>query len=175
MSWGCPVRVACTIMFLRWDGDEPVLILRKGEGFVIIVGVVDALWPALVIGTPRVTMRGPPPPPPPPPLRLFGQKWGTDAAMEDLCRAGLGAFFAKSGTWPAGLGGQIAFGGAGGRAEKAPMYLIGAPVPIKVGGRRLLAIRRAMSTTYFRDAQTIGTLQSGAGPWDSVGRNPITG
>ena len=149
-------------MFLRWEAMSPGDFARKGEGLVISWGWFDSPFgPALVMGTPRGICG-----------LAFSAEMGTDAAMEDLCRRWSGARFCED---PALLRNwvQIAFGVQGGGAEKAPMYLIGAPFQIKVW-EALLAIPSGHVTTYSEIAQTIGTPKAVRAVGTAVGRNPIS-
>lgn len=68
---------------------------------------------------------------------------------------------------------EVAFGMRADGAEKAPLYLIGAPFQIKVW-EALLSIPSGQVTTYSEIAAHIGNPRAVRAVGTAVGRNPVS-
>ncbi|MEX0368458.1 MAG: bifunctional helix-turn-helix domain-containing protein/methylated-DNA--[protein]-cysteine S-methyltransferase [Ruegeria sp.] len=149
-------------LFVRWEAMSPGEYARKGEGLRIYWGWFESPFgPAIVMGTDKgICGVG------------FAAETGEEAAMEDLLSRWPKAEFIED---PMHLRpwALSAFGSASDRLEPTPLYLIGAPLQIKVW-EALLHIPTGHVTTYSEIAQTIGNPQAVRAVGTAVGRNPIS-
>ncbi|WP_171177470.1 bifunctional helix-turn-helix domain-containing protein/methylated-DNA--[protein]-cysteine S-methyltransferase [Ruegeria sp. HKCCD8929] len=149
-------------LFVRWEAMSPGEYARKGEGLRIYWRWFESPFgPAIVMGTDKgICGVG------------FAAETGEKAAMEDLFSRWPKAEFVED---PMRLRpwALSAFGSASDRLEPTPLYLIGAPLQIKVW-EALLHIPSGHVTTYSEIAQTIGNPQAVRAVGTAVGRNPIS-
>jgi len=154
---------ACTICSCDWEAMSPGIFARKGEGLVIIVGVVDSPFGPALRSWPRhgEHMRA----------RLFRRKWH-DARNGDLCPPLAWApFFCEDPALLAGLRCRLHFRRAGGRGREGLRCILDRrAVPDQKCGRAagLADPRRAMSPTYSGTdrPKQFGTAQKQvAGRW----------
>lgn len=148
-------------LFVRWEAMSPGDYARKGEGLRIYWGWFESPFgPALVMGTDKgICGMG------------FAAETGEEAAMEDLLSRWPKAEFVED---PMRLRPWVlsAFG-ASNRLEPTPLYLIGAPLQIKVW-EALLNIPTGHVTTYSEIAGAIGQPRAVRAVGTAVGRNPIS-
>ena len=149
-------------LFLKWEAMSPGEFARAGEGLAIFWGWFDSPFgPALVMGTDRgICGLG------------FAAETGADETMADLRLRWPKADFKED---PDRLRAWVlrAFGAAGGAAEPAPLYLIGAPFQLKVW-EALLTIPSGQVTTYSEIASVIGHPKAVRAVGTAVGRNPVS-
>jgi len=149
-------------LFLKWEAMSPGEFARAGEGLAIFWGWFDSPFgPALVMGTDRgICGLG------------FASEAGADETMADLRLRWPKADFKED---PDRLRAWVlrAFGTAGGAAEPAPLYLIGAPFQLKVW-EALLTIPSGQVTTYSEIASVIGHPKAVRAVGTAVGRNPVS-
>ena len=149
-------------LFLKWEAMSPGEFARAGEGLAIFWGWFDSPFgPALVMGTDRgICGLG------------FASEAGADETMADLRLRWPKADFKED---PDRLRAWVlrAFGAAGGAAEPAPLYLIGAPFQLKVW-EALLTIPSGQVTTYSEIASVIGHPKAVRAVGTAVGRNPVS-
>lgn len=149
-------------LFLKWEAMSPGEFARAGEGLAIFWGWFDSPFgPALVMGTDRgICGLG------------FAAETGADETMADLRLRWPKADFKED---PDRLRAWMlrAFGAAGGAAEPAPLYLIGAPFQLKVW-EALLTIPSGQVTTYSEIASVIGHPKAVRAVGTAVGRNPVS-
>ncbi|MDF3414687.1 methylated-DNA--[protein]-cysteine S-methyltransferase [Sulfitobacter sp. M57] len=149
-------------MFLRWEAMSPGEFARAGAGLTIRWGWFDSPFGlALVMGTDKGICG----------LALAAEM-GKDAAMQDLVGRWPEATFIED---PEMLRPWVmtAFGTGQGGAEKAPVYLIGAPFQIKVW-EALLRVPSGQVTTYSDIASAIGNPKAVRAVGTAVGRNPVS-
>ncbi len=144
-------------LFLTWEAMSPGDYARGGAGLVIRWGWFDSPFgPAIVMGTDKgICGMG------------FAAEMGADAALQDLRSRWPQAMFTED---PGPLQAWVAaaFG-----AGPAPLYLIGAPLQIKVW-EALLWIPSGHVTTYGEIARAIGHPAAVRAVGTAVGRNPIS-
>ncbi|MDG1116714.1 MAG: bifunctional helix-turn-helix domain-containing protein/methylated-DNA--[protein]-cysteine S-methyltransferase [Flavimaricola sp.] len=149
-------------LFLKWEAMSPGEFARAGEGLAIFWGWFESPFgPALVMGTDRgICGLG------------FAAEAGADETMADLRLRWPKADFKED---PDRLRAWVlrAFGAAGGAAEPAPLYLIGAPFQLKVW-EALLTIPSGQVTTYSEIASVIGHPKAVRAVGTAVGRNPVS-
>ena len=149
-------------LFVRWEAMSPGDYARKGADLTIYWGWFESPFgPALVMGTERgICGIG------------FAAEAGAEATMEDLLSRWPHATFVEDPMRlrPWALG---AFGAASDRLEPLPLYLIGAPLQIKVW-EALLRIPSGQVTTYGELAQSIGQPRAVRAVGTAVGRNPVS-
>ncbi|TMV06819.1 methylated-DNA--[protein]-cysteine S-methyltransferase [Ruegeria sediminis] len=149
-------------LFLRWEAMSPGEYARRGDGLRIYWGWFESPFgPALVMGTDKgICGIG------------FASETGEAAAMEDLVSRWPKADYIED---PMRLRPWVlsAFGASSDRLEPTPLYLIGAPLQIKVW-EALLRIPTGHVTTYSEIAQTVGAPQAVRAVGTAVGRNPIS-
>ncbi|WP_281981011.1 methylated-DNA--[protein]-cysteine S-methyltransferase [Thalassorhabdomicrobium marinisediminis] len=148
-------------LFLTWEAMSPGTYAKGGAGLEIFWGWFDSPFgEALVMGTDRGICG-----------LAFAAETGRAAAMEDLVRRWPKATFKEA---PDRLRDWVetAFG-ARQTDEKAPLYLIGAPLQLKVW-EALLAIPSGHVTTYSGIAQAIGNPKAVRAVGTAVGRNPVS-
>lgn len=148
-------------LFLRWEAMSPGDYALGGAGLTIYWGWFESPFgPALVMGT-RKGICG----------IGFAAETGAAAAMLDLTSRWPKAEFAEDATalqpWV-----DIAFGRQA-AAEKAPLYMIGAPFQIKVW-EALLRVPSGHVTTYSEIAAAIGHPKAVRAVGTAVGRNPVS-
>jgi len=147
-------------LFLRWEAMSPGEDALGGAGLTIFWGWFDSPFGlALVMGTAKgICGIG------------FAAETGAAAAMQDLVSRWPKARFAQNADvlrpWVA-----TAFGTQA-SAEKAPIYMIGAPFQIKVW-EALLRIPSGHVTTYSEIANAIGSPRAVRAVGTAVGRNPV--
>lgn len=146
-------------LFVRWEAMSPGEYASGGAGLQISWGWFDSPFGrVLVMGTDKGICG----------LSLAAEM-GEDAAMADLRKRWPAAGFREDAAalrpWV-----EAAFGGNS--AEKAPLYLIGAPFQIKVW-EALLHLPEGQVTTYGDIAATIGSPKAVRAVGTAVGRNPI--
>lgn len=148
-------------LFLKWEAMSPGEYAKGGAGLTIFWGWFESPFgAAIVMGTDRgICGLG------------FADEMGPDAAMEDLLGRWPKAAFVEDPTflkpWV-----DTAFGRAK-TDDKAPLYLIGAPLQLKVW-EALLAIPSGHVTTYSEIAATIGSPRAVRAVGTAVGRNPVS-
>lgn len=148
-------------LFLRWEGMSPGEYAKGGAGLTIYWGWFDSPFgKAIVMGTSKgICGLG------------FADEVGEDNAMQDLLRRWPHASFihdaARLKPWV-----DTAFGTTG-TDDKAPLYLIGTPLQLKVW-EALLAIPSGHVTTYSQIAQHIGNPRAVRAVGTAVGRNPVS-
>lgn len=149
-------------LFLKWEAMSPGEFARAGEGLEIFWGWFDSPFgPALVMGTDRgICGLG------------FAAETGMDETMIDLRLRWPKADF-KEDTDRLRAWVLKAFGAAGGAADPAPLYLIGAPFQLKVW-EALLTIPSGQVTTYSEIASVIGHPKAVRAVGTAVGRNPVS-
>lgn len=149
-------------LFLKWEAMSPGEFARAGEGLEIFWGWFDSPFgPALVMGTDRgICGLG------------FAAETGMDETMIDLRLRWPKADFKED---PNRLRAWVlkAFGAAGGAADPAPLYLIGAPFQLKVW-EALLTIPSGQVTTYSEIAAVIGHPKAVRAVGTAIGRNPVS-
>jgi AraC family transcriptional regulator of adaptative response/methylated-DNA-[protein]-cysteine methyltransferase len=149
-------------LFLKWEAMSPGEFAHAGEGLEIVWGWFDSPFgPALVMGTDRgICGLG------------FAAETGMDDTMIDLRLRWPKADFKED---PNRLRAWVlkAFGAAGGAADPAPLYLIGAPFQLKVW-EALLTIPSGQVTTYSEIASVIGHPKAVRAVGTAVGRNPVS-
>ncbi|SDD68812.1 methylated-DNA--[protein]-cysteine S-methyltransferase [Ruegeria marina] len=149
-------------LFVRWEAMSPGDYARKGADLTIYWGWFESPFgPALVMGTERgICGIG------------FAAEAGAEATMEDLLSRWPQAEFVED---PMRLRpwALSAFGAASDRLEPVPLYLIGAPLQIKVW-EALLRIPSGQVTTYGELAQSIGQPRAVRAVGTAVGRNPVS-
>ncbi|AAV96803.1 bifunctional helix-turn-helix domain-containing protein/methylated-DNA--[protein]-cysteine S-methyltransferase [Ruegeria pomeroyi] len=149
-------------LFVRWEAMSPGDYARKGADLTIYWGWFESPFgPALVMGTERgICGIG------------FAAEAGAEATMEDLLSRWPQATFVED---PMRLRPWVlsAFGAASDRLEPVPLYLIGAPLQIKVW-EALLRIPSGQVTTYGELAQSIGQPRAVRAVGTAVGRNPVS-
>ena len=149
-------------LFLRWECMSPGDFARRGEGLTIFWGWFDSPFGlALVMATEKgICGVG------------FASETGEEAAMEDMISRWPNARFVEDPMMlrPWAL---AAFGANGQEREIAPLYLIGAPFPIKVW-EALLQVPSGQVTTYSEIAHAIGKPRAVRAVGTAVGRNPIS-
>ncbi len=149
-------------LFLRWEAMSPGEYARKGEGLKIYWGWFDSPFGlSLVMGTEKgICGIG------------FASETGEEAAMVDLVSRWPQAEFIED---PMMLRRWVlnAYGADGQLTEKTPLYLIGAPLQLKVW-EALLKIPSGHVTTYSEIAQSIGKPRAVRAVGTAVGRNPIS-
>ncbi len=149
-------------LFLKWEAMSPGEYARKGAGLTIYWGWFESPFgPALVMGTAKGICG-----------MAFGAETGEEAAMQDMLSRWPNAEFVED---PMRLRPWVlsAFGAASDRSEPTPLYLIGAPLQIKVW-EALLQIPSGNVTTYSEIAQVVGSPQAVRAVGTAVGRNPIS-
>ena len=148
-------------LFLTWEAMSPGEYARAGAGLTIYWGWFDSPFgPAIVMGTDRgLCGLG------------FADEIGAEAAMEDLVSRWPKADFIED---PSRLRPWVdtAFGLTR-TDDKAPLYLIGAPLQLKVW-EALLAIPSGHVTTYSEIATAIGHPKAVRAVGTAVGRNPVS-
>jgi AraC family transcriptional regulator, regulatory protein of adaptative response / methylated-DNA-[protein]-cysteine methyltransferase len=148
-------------LFLRWEAMSPGDYALGGAGLTIYWGWFDSPFgPALVMGTEKgICGIG------------FVSETDETAAMQDLTSRWPNATFVEDCAhlrpWV-----LTAFG-ANPTAEKAPLYLIGAPFQIKVW-EALLRIPSGHVTTYSEIAAAIDHPRAVRAVGTAVGRNPVS-
>jgi len=148
-------------LFLKWEAMSPGDYAKGGADLTIYWGWYESPFgQAVVMGTDRgICGLG------------FADEMGADAAMDDLLRRWPKATFvndaARLKPWV-----DIAFSVTA-TDEKAPLYLIGAPLQLKVW-EALLAIPSGHVTTYSEIAQHIGSPRAVRAVGTAVGRNPVS-
>jgi len=148
-------------LFLKWEAMSPGDYAKAGAGLTIYWGWFDSPFgKAIVMGTDKgICGIG------------FAEEMGPDAAMEDLQVRWPKAEFiqdvARLKPWV-----DTAFG-ATKTDDKAPMYLIGTPLQLKVW-EALLAIPSGHVTTYSEIAASIGNPRAVRAVGTAVGRNPVS-
>ncbi|MCE8509626.1 bifunctional helix-turn-helix domain-containing protein/methylated-DNA--[protein]-cysteine S-methyltransferase [Ruegeria pomeroyi] len=149
-------------LFIRWEAMSPGDYARKGADLTIYWGWFESPFgPALVMGTERgICGIG------------FAAEAGAEATMQDLLSRWPQAAFVED---PMRLRpwALSAFGAASDRLEPVPLYLIGAPLQIKVW-EALLRIPSGQVTTYGELAQSIGQPRAVRAVGTAVGRNPVS-
>ena len=149
-------------LFVRWEAMSPGEYARHGEGLVIYWGWFESPFgPALVMGTDKgICGMG------------FAAETGAEPAMEDLISRWPKAEFIED---PMRLRPWVlnVFGAASDRLEPTPLYLIGAPLQIKVW-EALLRIPSGHVTTYSEIAEAIGNPRAVRAVGTAVGRNPVS-
>ncbi|MCV2889678.1 bifunctional helix-turn-helix domain-containing protein/methylated-DNA--[protein]-cysteine S-methyltransferase [Ruegeria aquimaris] len=149
-------------LFVRWEAMSPGDYARKGADLTIYWGWFESPFgPALVMGTERgICGIG------------FAAEAGAEATMQDLLSRWPQATFVED---PMRLRPWVlsAFGAASDRLEPVPLYLIGAPLQIKVW-EALLRIPSGQVTTYGELAQSIGQPRAVRAVGTAVGRNPVS-
>ncbi|MCE8539322.1 bifunctional helix-turn-helix domain-containing protein/methylated-DNA--[protein]-cysteine S-methyltransferase [Ruegeria pomeroyi] len=149
-------------LFVRWEAMSPGDYARKGADLTIYWGWFESPFgPALVMGTERgICGIG------------FAAEAGAEATMQDLLSRWPQAAFVED---PMRLRpwALSAFGAASDRLEPVPLYLIGAPLQIKVW-EALLRIPSGQVTTYGELAQSIGQPRAVRAVGTAVGRNPVS-
>ncbi|MCE8553109.1 bifunctional helix-turn-helix domain-containing protein/methylated-DNA--[protein]-cysteine S-methyltransferase [Ruegeria pomeroyi] len=149
-------------LFVRWEAMSPGDYARKGADLTIYWGWFESPFgPALVMGTERgICGIG------------FAAEAGPEATMQDLLSRWPQATFVED---PMRLRpwALSAFGAASDRLEPVPLYLIGAPLQIKVW-EALLRIPSGQVTTYGELAQSIGQPRAVRAVGTAVGRNPVS-
>ncbi len=149
-------------LFLRWEAMSPGEFARRGEGLTVYWGWFDSPFGlALVMATEKgICGVG------------FASETGEEAAMEDMISRWPNARFVEDPMMlrPWAL---AAFGANGQEREIAPLYLIGAPIQIKVW-EALLQVPSGQVTTYSEIAQAIGKPRAVRAVGTAVGRNPIS-
>ncbi len=148
-------------LFLRWEAMSPGDFAKAGAGLTVFWGWFDSPFgPALVMGTERGICG-----------IAFAAETTDEAAMADLTGRWPLATFVEG---PAFLRPwvQTAFG-ATPTADKAPLFLIGAPFQLKVW-EALLAIPSGQVTTYGEIASAIGNPRAVRAVGTAVGRNPVS-
>ncbi|MBT3141107.1 methylated-DNA--[protein]-cysteine S-methyltransferase [Ruegeria litorea] len=149
-------------LFVRWEAMSPGDFARKGDGMTIYWGWFESPFgPALVMGTDKgICGMG------------FAAETGEEAAMEDLVARWPKADFVED---PMRLRPWVlsAFGAASDKLEPTPLFLIGAPMQIKVW-EALLRIPDGQVTTYSEIADAIGSPRAVRAVGTAVGRNPIS-
>ncbi len=148
-------------LFLKWEAMSPGDFARGGAGLTVFWGWFESPFgPALVMGTEKgICGLG------------FAEEEGSAAAMRDLVSRWPQASFVED---PMMLRPWVlqAFG-ARQNGEKAPLYLIGAPLQIKVW-EALLRIPSGHVTTYSELALAVGHPNAQRAVGSAVGRNPIS-
>ncbi|MGO4908508.1 methylated-DNA--[protein]-cysteine S-methyltransferase [Pseudorhodobacter sp. W20_MBD10_FR17] len=148
-------------LFLRWEAMSPGDYANGGAGLTIRWGWFDSPFgQALVMGTEKgICGIG------------FVSETDEAAAMLDLTSRWPKAQFVQNADmlrpWV-----QTAFG-ATATADKAPLYMIGAPFQIKVW-EALLRIPSGHVTTYSEIADAIGNPRAVRAVGTAVGRNPVS-
>jgi len=147
-------------LFLTWEAMSPGDYARGGAGLMIRWGWFDSPFgPALVMGTDRgLCGIG------------FAAETGEAAAMADLRSRWPLAQFVEDAT-PLQPWVQSAFGQAD--PGPVPLYLIGAPLQIKVW-EALLRIPSGHVTTYSELSGAVGLPRAMRAVGTAVGRNPIS-
>lgn len=148
-------------LFLRWEAMSPGDFARRGAGLKIRWGRFESPFgAALVMGTERGICG----------LALLSEM-DHDTAMADLIKRWPDADYIEDAAllrpWV-----DQAFGAQEG-ADKAPLYLIGAPFQLKVW-EALLAVPSGQVTTYSDIATAIGHPKAVRAVGTAVGRNPIS-
>ncbi|KIN65451.1 ADA regulatory protein [Sulfitobacter noctilucae] len=149
-------------MFLRWEAMSPGEFARQGAGLRISWGWFDSPFgQVLVMGTEKGICG----------LALAAEL-GEEATMADLTRRWPLAEFVED---PEMLRPWVltAFGAQDGVADKAPLYLIGAPFQIKVW-EALLRVPSGYVTTYSDIAASVGNPKAVRAVGTAVGRNPVS-
>ena len=149
-------------LFLRWEAMSPGDFARRGAGLTIYWGQFESPFgPALVMGTQKGICG----------LGLISEM-GEAASMADLVSRWPDATYVQDAEklrpWV-----QTAFGAQESAAEKAPLYLIGAPFQIKVW-EALLSVPSGQVTTYSDIAEAIGHPKAVRAVGTAVGRNPVS-
>ncbi|WP_050527761.1 methylated-DNA--[protein]-cysteine S-methyltransferase [Pseudorhodobacter aquimaris] len=148
-------------LFLRWEAMTPGEYANGGAGLTIRWGWFDSPFgPALVMGTEKgICGIG------------FSAETTEAATMEDLTSRWPKATFRQDDAmlrpWV-----QTAFG-ASPSADKAPIYMIGAPFQIKVW-EALMRIPSGHVTSYSQIAAAIGHPKAVRAVGTAVGRNPVS-
>ncbi len=147
-------------LFVRWEAMSPGDFASGGAGLQIDWGWFDSPFgPVLVMGTEKGICG----------LSLAAEV-GEQAATDDLRARWPAAAFRenpeKLEAWV-----QTAFG-HGGKDQKVPLYLTGAPFQIKVW-EALLHLPEGQVTTYGAIAEAIGNPKAVRAVGTAVGRNPI--
>lgn len=149
-------------LFVRWEAMSPGEYARQGQGLVIYWGWFESPFgPALIMGTDKgICGVG------------FAAETTAEAAMEDLLSRWPKARFVED---PMRLRPWVLnmFNAASDRLEPTPLYLIGAPLQIKVW-EALLRIPSGQVTTYSEIAEAIGNPRAVRAVGTAVGRNPIS-
>ncbi len=146
-------------LFINWEAMSPGEYARAGDGLTISYGWFDSPFgPALVMGTERGICG-----------IAFSQETGPEAAFADMTARWPRASFHEN---PALLSdwAEAAFGG---RDAQTRLFLIGAPLQIKVW-EALLRIPSGHVTTYSEIAHSIGNPRAVRAVGTAVGRNPIS-
>lgn len=148
-------------LFLRWEAMSPGEFARKGAGLTIRWGLFDSPFgPTVVMATDKGICG----------LGLVSEM-GKAEAIADLTRRWPEAVYVQDAEalrpWV-----QTAFG-AQQSAQKAPLYLIGAPFQIKVW-EALLSVPSGQVTTYSDIAAHIGHPKAVRAVGTAVGRNPVS-
>lgn len=148
-------------LFLKWEAMSPGEYAKGGAGLTIFWGWFESPFgAAIVMGTDRgICGLG------------FADEMGPDVAMGDLLGRWPKAGFIEDPTflkpWV-----DTAFGVTK-TDDKAPLYLIGAPLQLKVW-EALLSIPSDHVTTYSEIAATIGSPRAVRAVGTAVGRNPVS-
>ncbi|WP_120500489.1 bifunctional helix-turn-helix domain-containing protein/methylated-DNA--[protein]-cysteine S-methyltransferase [Roseovarius sp. EL26] len=149
-------------LFLRWEAMSPGEYARKGNGLKIYWGWFDSPFGlSLVMGTEKgICGIG------------FAEEMGEEATMEDLTSRWPNAEFIED---PMMLRPWVltAYGAGDQISEKAPLYLIGSALQIKVW-EALLTIPSGHVTTYSEIARVINRPRAVRAVGTAVGRNPIS-
>lgn len=149
-------------LFLRWEAMSPGDFARKGAGLNIYWGWFDSPFgPALVTGTDRgICGIG------------FAAETGKEATQADLLSRWPKADYIEDANrlrpWVLG-----AFGISNTPDEATPLFLMGAPLQLKVW-EALLQIPEGHATTYGDVAKAIGSPNAVRAVGTAVGRNPIS-
>jgi len=146
-------------MFLTWEAMRPGDFAKGGAGLTIRWGWFDSPFgPALFMGTDRGICG-----------LAFAEMPDDPAAMADM-----------TGRWPAATYFEDRThlqpwvdAALGRTADAAPLYLIGAPLQIKVW-EALLQIPTGHVSTYSALAETVGKPKAVRAVGTAVGRNPIS-
>ncbi|MEN8917691.1 MAG: bifunctional helix-turn-helix domain-containing protein/methylated-DNA--[protein]-cysteine S-methyltransferase [Octadecabacter sp.] len=148
-------------LFLKWEAMSPGDYAKGGAGLRIYWGWFESPFgPAIVMGTQKgICGLG------------FAAETGADAARDDLLGRWPKAEFVEDPMflrpWV-----DIAFGLQANGAQ-APLYLIGAPLQLKVW-EALLAIPSGYVTTYSEIAAHVGNPKAVRAVGTAVGRNPVS-
>ena len=149
-------------LFLRWEAMSPGDYAKAGAGLTIHWGWFESPFgPTLVMGTKKgICGLG------------FAAEMGEDWTMQDLTRRWPKAQFFEAPDmlqpWV-----ETAFGAKSSAADRAPLYLIGAPFQIKVW-EALLRVPSGHVTTYSEIAECIGHPKAVRAVGTAVGRNPVS-
>lgn len=149
-------------LFLRWEAMSPGEYARRGKGLRIDWGWFDSPFGmALVLGTEKgICGLG------------FAAEAGAEATQDDLFSRWPKADYVED---PDRLRPWVrnAFGAASHRPEPTPLFLIGAPLQLKVW-EALLHVPEGAATTYGDVACVINAPKAVRAVGTAVGKNPIS-